>query len=523
MQPDAAPAKAQDGVILRIEGAIPVWWRTPLVSLAAAWFAVFALTFADWIAMFSQWWNISTYNHILFVPLIVGWLVWTRWDALQGLVPKAWWPGLLLLGGALFLWLLGSVAGVNSASQLGAVVALQACIVTVLGPRVALALAFPIAYLLFLVPFGDELVPMLQMITAKLVIAMTEWSGIPAIIDGVFIDTPVGLFEVAEACSGVKFLIAMIALGTLVSYTCFRGWKRRAAFMGAAVLLPVLANGVRAWGTIYIAQFQGIEFAEGFDHVFYGWVFFALVVGILFAVSWRWFNRDPEDIGLDFQIGSNGRLSRIFDAGSARLKAVFPGMFMLILLAGGWNALTARVEAELPAQIALPQVSGWSLQPYEPIVQWEPRATGADHRLLGRYRNSTGQEVDVFIALYSAQDEGREASAFGEGAFNPDSDWRWLAPGPAQEDAQSDLLLVYGQHKRLVQTSYRHGALFTGSAPHLKLATMRDRMLLQGVPTTMLILSSEMQDDGAAEQAIAEFRRSVGEAGDWLDDIVGVR
>jgi len=201
-------------------------------------------------------------------------------------------------GGAL-AWLTGTSLGINTASQLGAVMLLQASVVLILGPRAAAGLLFPLAYMLFLVPFGDELVPALQAMTADMAVALTHASGIPATIDGVFIDTPVGLFEVAEACSGVKFLVAMIALGTLVAHLCFASWKRRALFMAAAMIVPVLANGVRAWGTIYIAQSQGIEFAAGFDHIVYGWIFFALVMIGVLGTSWRFFDRSPDDPLID--------------------------------------------------------------------------------------------------------------------------------------------------------------------------------------------------------------------------------
>lgn len=520
MQPEAVlDSEGKRGLV----DAIPAHWRAPLAYLAIGWLAVLGLTFSDWVKMVDQWWNISTYNHVLFVPLIVGWLVYTRKDQLFELVPQGWWPGLIPLAGALMLWLLGSLAGVNTASQLGAVVALQACVVTVLGPRVALANAFPLAYMLFLVPFGDELVPALQMITAELVIALTEWSGIPAIIDGVFIDTPVGLFEVAEACSGVKFLIAMIALGTLISYACFKRWKQRILFMAAAIALPILANGVRAWGTIYIAQFQGVEFAEGFDHIFYGWVFFALVGGVLLGVAWRWFDRDPDDLGLDFLVKSNGKIATWIDRTSAAGTKVLVGIIGLAVLFGVWNFTAAKVEAASPAQISLPTIEGWQLDAYEPVYAWSPKATGADHRLLGRYRTASGGEVDVFIALYSAQEDGREAGAFGEGAFDPNSDWRWLAAGPAVANAKTDCLLIFGQHKRLVQTSYRTGNVFTGSVAKLKLANMQSRLLLREQPTVMLILSSELQDMDAAEQSIAQFRQAIGDEGEWLDRIGGLR
>lgn len=229
---------------------VPSAWRGPLAQLAFAWAGLIALFHGDWAVMADQWWNSSTYNHILLVPLILGWLAWQRAGEVARLTPGAWWPGLIVLTGALFVWLLGAVSGLNLARHLGLVVALQAAFVTLLGPRVSVAMLFPLAYMIALVPFGDELVPALQLITAELTIGLTHLSGIPAVIEGVFIDTPAGLFEVAEACSGVKFLVAMVALGALVANLGFRSWKRRALFMTAAVVLPILANGVRAWGTI---------------------------------------------------------------------------------------------------------------------------------------------------------------------------------------------------------------------------------------------------------------------------------
>ena len=292
MPPEATLARPRAGVE-------PQAWRMPLLNLALAVAGLLALTWGDWSEMARQWWDASTYNHILLVPPILAWLVRMRWPELAKLAPRTWWPGLAWLGVGLFAWLAGTMAGINLVSQLGAVLLLQAAVAVLLGPRVVAGLLFPLAYMLFLVPFGDEIVPALQAITAEMAVALTHASGVPAQIDGVFIDTPAGLFEVAEACSGVKFLVAMVALGALVAHLCFASWKRRAVFMAAAVLVPVLANGVRAWGTIYIAQSQGIEFAAGFDHIVYGWIFFALVMAMVLGASWRFFDRSPDDPLID--------------------------------------------------------------------------------------------------------------------------------------------------------------------------------------------------------------------------------
>lgn len=334
---DAALPQAASAV-----GRLPLAWRRPLTRLALAWAGLAALAWADWAEMARQWWDASTYNHILLVPPILFWLVRLRWHELVRLPPSGWWPGLALLGGAMLVWLAGAAAGINLASQLGAVLMLQAAVATLLGPRVAMGLSFPLGYMLFLVPFGDEIIPALQAITAKLAVALTHASGVPATVDGVFIATPVGLFEVAEACSGVKFLVAMVALGTLVAHVCFESWKRRAVFMLAAVVVPVLANGVRAWGTIYVAQSQGIEFAAGFDHIVYGWIFFALVMIAVLGAAWRFFDRapdarlvDPAAIERDPLLA---RLALLRIGGGRALAAIF-----VLAAAGAWMDRLVRV------------------------------------------------------------------------------------------------------------------------------------------------------------------------------------
>ncbi|MDZ7588315.1 MAG: exosortase A [Parasphingorhabdus sp.] len=261
-------------------------WVMHLCYLAAAWALIFMLLWRDVWAMASTYWNVSTYNHCLLIVPILVWLVQQRREELARIVPVGWVPGLLWIAAAATGWLIGEAAGVAFARQLAVIMLLQGSVITLLGPNVSRGLAFPLFYAFFLVPFGDEFVPALQSITAKLSMVMLDWSNIPAHIEGVFISTPAGLFEVAEACSGVMFLIAMVAYGALVCNLCFISPWRRAAFMAVSVILPIIANGMRAFGTIYIAEFRGIEFAAGFDHIFYGWIFFAVILVLLMAIGW---------------------------------------------------------------------------------------------------------------------------------------------------------------------------------------------------------------------------------------------
>ncbi|MEL7188847.1 MAG: exosortase A [Pseudomonadota bacterium] len=294
MPPEQGTSQITRGGLL---DALPQAWHMPILGLVAAVGALVLVTAREWGEMLHQWWNIDTYSHILLVPLIIAWLVALKLGELAKIAPKTFVPGLALVVLALGLWMVGRITGINLFAQAGAVGAIQAAVLTILGVRAATLLFLPLSFGVFLVPFGDEIIGPLQMITAEISIWLTHLSGVDAKIDGIYIDTPVGLFVVAEACSGVRFLIAMVTLAVLVCFTRFDSWTKRAIFLAASIIVPILANGVRAWGTIFIAQIYGVEFAEGFDHVVYGWFFFAIVVAVLLAAVWRFFEKEPEDYG----------------------------------------------------------------------------------------------------------------------------------------------------------------------------------------------------------------------------------
>jgi exosortase A len=501
--------------------ALPDIWRAALARLAFAGLLLLALFWDDWSTIALQAWNVSTYNHILLVPAILAWLIWQRAGQLVRLEPTIWSPGLLILAAAAFLWLLGAFSGLNLARQAGVVAMAAATVPLLLGPRVAYALAFPLFYMIFLVPCGEELVTVLQTITARITIALVLWSDVPAEIDGVFIHTPAGLFEVAEACSGVKFLIAMVAFGTLMANACFVSWRRRAALLVACVIVPILANGVRAWGTIYAAQFFGVEAAAGIDHIIYGWVFFGIVIALIIAVFWRFFDRAVDDPMIDAEaIARQPTLARLAEW-RLRTPVALAAMLAILLGTQAWAHAADRMEATLPRTVALPAVPGWARVDYRPQLWWEPRASGAGHRLLGSYGDGRGRRIDVFYALYATQREGSEAGGFGEGALTPGSGWAWQAPAQPIAGAHAERLLGNGRVSRVALTWYDNGELLTGSNARLKLAAMADRLALRARPTVLLILSAEDAPGKPAAATIADFVKAIGSPADFIEDIGG--
>ncbi|MFM6930969.1 MAG: exosortase C-terminal domain/associated protein EpsI [Novosphingobium sp.] len=198
-------------------------------------------------------------------------------------------------------------------------------------------------------------------------------------------------------------------------------------------------------------------------------------------------------------------------------------MGLLVLVATSWAMAAERLSARLPVQVFLPEVPGWQRANYAPQASWVPRASGAEHRLLGRYVNARGEAVDVFYALYSGQSEGREAGGFGEGALVPQSEWSWLSPGPALGEAKADRLLARGQIERVAFTWYRTGETLTGSNARLKLANTLDRLLLRSRPTAVLILSSEKTGTARPEASVTHFQSAIGPVDAWMDRVGAIR
>jgi exosortase A len=489
-------------------------WRMHLLALSGVATAILLLFHRDAMGMVNVWLGSETFNHCALILPIIFWLVWQRLPELRRVEPSAWTPGLLLLSAGAAAWLLGEAGGVALARHGGLVLMLQGAVIACLGKTVARAIAFPIFYAIFLVPAGDELVPPLQTLTADMCMFLLGIFGPPATIEGVFITTPTGYFEVAEACSGVQFLIAMVAYGALVANVCFRSWRRRILFMAAAIVIPIVANGIRAWGTIYIAHLTGNDFAAGFDHILFGWVFFGIVIALLMAAGWPFFDRRVGEKWFDPATLQPVRPAR------SPIIPVLAGALALAAIPVAWSAAIASKAQQPPAEIALPDVLGW--QRVLPTTErpWQPQFAGADIIRRATYRNAAGQEVDLALIVYAKQEEGRELISFGQGAAGPG--WAWSANGRAPANGRLDRIQSFGTF-RDVATFYRVGSILTGSSMAVKLETMKTRLLGGPQRAVAVIVSAEVPPDGTdSRPAMDAFIRALGPIDRLADRAAGL-
>ncbi len=491
-------------------------WRLHLFYLGATWAALILLFFSDASDIVGIWWNSSTFNHCLLILPIIIWIVARRKEEVAVITPHYFAPGLLYMAAACTGWLLGELAGVALSRQLGLVMMLQGAVITILGYNVSRGLLFPLLYAFFMVPVGDELVPWLQTITADMCMILLDLVGIPAYIDGIFITTPTGYFRVAEACSGIEFLIAMIAYGALVSNICFKSWTRRILFMILCIVTPIISNGVRAWGTIYIAHHTGIEFAAGFDHIFFGWIFFALVLVLVMAIGWRWFDKNIDEAAFD-PSPLIGVPKFVMQQNRALLS-----LGAIIIIPFLWSSAIAAQSSQVPQTLSAPEISGWQKITYEPLYDWQPYFEGANFNVGQRYRDADGRIIDMAIIVFDRQEEGRELVGFGQGAIGPESDWSWTANIDAPQGAKAERITAPGPVSRDVYSYYRVNGTTTGSAIQVKLATLLSKLTLSDQQSVAVLISAEHRDSVDTKADMEKFLKDLGNIDDLADHSAGI-
>jgi exosortase A len=260
-------------------------WRRLLPPLAAGLLLLGALFNTEVVAAVRTWDTSTAYNHCFLVIPIALYLLWDRRFDLAGIAARPM-PAALLLGLPLGLvWLVAERLGIMEGRQLAVIGFVELLFLAVLGKRLWWAVAGPLLYLFFLVPFGEFLTPKLQDVTTFFIRHGLEILGVPAYIDGYVIEIPQGTFFVAEACAGLRFLIASIAFGCLYSLMMYRSPVRRGTFMLVSIVVPIIANGFRGLGIVYLGYLLGNAQAAAADHVIYGWVFFSAVILLLIALG----------------------------------------------------------------------------------------------------------------------------------------------------------------------------------------------------------------------------------------------
>jgi len=370
------------------------------------------LLFRDSLTAMRALWDVSPmYSYGYTVPPISAFLLWWRRDELMGqpVTPSRLWGGAAMLA-SLSILAIGQIAAVQVIQQL-AFIGLIAGVVLYLFGRVHLQIAAPaIAYLLFMVPMWDAFTEPLhwpfQNNSAQLGVAIIQRLGIPVHREATLITLPNVVMEVARECSGVNYLIAVLALAVPLSLLRLRQAWRRVALITASLVVAALSNGLRVALIGVLAYLEIGSPLHGPLHMLHG-LFVAAIGYVVLFVGLRLLQEPDEEV-------PSKSVAPVLPTGSWRRgEATGLAALLLALVFVGGIPQTHEIVLAQPLE-ALPQQLGtWSAMPPSPgdarAVSFTAVWSNADQRLTRRYSSPSGTTAIVEVYYYAAQRQGREA------------------------------------------------------------------------------------------------------------------
>jgi exosortase A len=380
-------------------------WKFALPVAASAVIIVLAIHAATVESIVAIWWRSETFAHgFLIVPIVLA-LIWYRRHELAELIPRPDWLGVLLLAGAGALWLAGYAGEVLVVKQLAVVASVWGVVIAVLGRDVARAMMFPLGFLLLAVPMGEVLIPPLMEWTADFTVVALQLSGIPVFREGLFFSIPSGQWSIVEGCSGVRYLIASFTVGILFANLSYRLPWKRLLFVALSVIVPIIANGFRAYLIVMIAHLSNNKLAHGIDHFIYGWFFFGLVMLLLFWIGSFWRDANTKNPpGGSGREGGRSSAPRLGLAGYAGVALATVAAWPLYAQHLDRQTLTSN---QVPLHLVAPAgARGWVLDP-DPLTDWRPHYDPPSASLFQTYRKGN-QVVALYLAYYRSQQRGAQ-------------------------------------------------------------------------------------------------------------------
>lgn len=449
------------------------------------------------------WKRSETYAHGFLIFPISAYLIWTRRNDILPLRPEPSVLGIIALLGLGLLWLAAESAEALVVSQYAVVAMVPAIVWAVLGHRVTLALLFPLLFLLFAVPAGDFLLTPMMNLTADFTVAALRVTGIPVFREGNFFSVPSGSWSVVEACSGLRYLIASVTLGCLFSYLTYRSYWRRLAFIGLSILVPIIANWVRAYLIVMIGHLSSNRLATGVDHIIYGWVFFGFVMMLLFWFGSRW-GGNVKLIPLQRQDRSESGAPRL----SARV-ALFATMAALTVAI--WPTIAAHLDnapPNLKPLVLSPYAApgGWQTTPGM-LTDWEPHFSGDLGSQKQTFTNGTTR-VEVLIKYYRNQHQDAELiNSSNQLVVTRHAVWGLTFEGVAKVQSNrrelevSEATLRSTQVNLLVYSWYWVGGSYTSNIYLAKVLQAKAKLLGEGDDAAAIFIYTpfEGKSDGAKE------------------------
>lgn len=415
---------------VQLRSTVPGYALLALALLAAV------LLFAQAIGQLYTIWNLQPeYSYGILIPALSIFLIWRERHSLHGLPLAGSWQSLPLIVAGLVLRVVGQLGTLPAVVHYALLLVLYGLVLSLTGPAIFRRLLMPLLLLVFMVPLppvlSEQLSLELQLLSSQIGVGVIRAAGISVFLQGNVIDLGSYQLEVAEACSGLRYLFPLMTLAFLIAYV-FRGplWKRALVFF-SSIPITVLMNSLRIGIIGITVEHWGPKMAEGVLHEFEGWAVFMLsslvlvLVAMVVGKSGRAVSR-PAQVAAAAALPANTRQRPI--AFVWRLNTV-PRPF---IVATALVAVGATIEVTMPerpeALRSRAELADFPLH----LGDWvgersalEPAILDAlrlDDYLLADYRSKDGTPINLYVAFYQSQRNG--LSVHSPGRCMPAGGWK---------------------------------------------------------------------------------------------------
>jgi exosortase len=263
-------------------GFLP-WWQIALLAALCLW--LYAGTLVHLVA---QWWHDPNFSHGFFVPLFTAFVIWQERERLRRIPLKPSWSGLLIIAFALCVLIVGQLGAELFLARVSLIFLAAGLVLLFLGWKFLWALAFPLAFLLLMIPIPaiifNQITFPLQLLASRVAAAILPLFSVPILREGNVIVLPSMALEVAEACSGIRSLMSLVTLAIIYGYLIEKRVAVRWLLAIGAIPIAVAANSARIIGTGLLVQYWDPDKAEGFFHLFSGWLIFVVSLAMLYLL-----------------------------------------------------------------------------------------------------------------------------------------------------------------------------------------------------------------------------------------------
>jgi EpsI family protein len=345
-------------------------------------------------------------------------------------------------------------------------------------------------------------------LTADFTVLALKATGIPVYREGLHFIIPSGSWSVIEACSGVRYLIASLVVGTLFAYLNYRSLKRRLIFISFSFVVPLVANWLRAYMIVMIGHLSGNRLAVGVDHIIYGWLFFGLVIMIMFMIGMRW----AEDT--DVRAPQMGIRTTGDEATKPTRILVAMLLFAVITqLPALWGThINGTPEVAETGVITPVQVTGWQIAS-GPMTAWKPAFDNPYAESQVEYLRGN-QRVGVHLEFYRHQNFDRKlVSSENVLVRSKDPDWIKVAEGSrtVQLDTKAlnipwtELRGTEGHHRLIAWKWYWVFDRLTTSDAEAKVYIALSKLLGRGDDSAAIIVYMPGDQPEAAMKTLQDF------------------